>query len=336
MRPQFKHALLIVCTILAPDSLSHAQTVHLLVPPKMQFIDANGKPLAGGYVYTYQAGTTSYQTTFTDYTGTAANTNPIVLDSGGAANIWLTDSLSYKICVQNKTHVPVFCTDGVSNPTGGTGPSGFNPHSPGPIGDVLPATVDGTTITAHNTFVGNLSGNVTGNLGGSVTGSLTGPVTGNLTGSVTGGTISGTTITASTGFNGPLTGNVTGSLNGNVTGTVTGSLNGNATSATTATTANQANNAAALTGLVHFRTSATCATGTSGGTQCTTTFTVPYSYSSAGTWDVICTGIGQTGSPYVLATAPQSGTTFNAVIGNTSVTGVAGSFAALSCISYGN
>ena len=54
---------------------------------KAQFIDAAGVPLAGGLLYTYAAGTTTPQTTYTDSTGATANSNPIVLDSRGEANI---------------------------------------------------------------------------------------------------------------------------------------------------------------------------------------------------------------------------------------------------------
>jgi len=63
-----------------------------------QFFDSNGNPLAGGKLYTYAAGTTTPQTTYTEYTGVTANSNPIVLNSGGRvpSEIWLTDGVSYK------------------------------------------------------------------------------------------------------------------------------------------------------------------------------------------------------------------------------------------------
>lgn len=53
-----------------------------------QFLAADGTPLAGGLVYTYQAGTNSPLATYQDSFGTP-NTSPIILDSGGFANIWL-------------------------------------------------------------------------------------------------------------------------------------------------------------------------------------------------------------------------------------------------------
>ena len=44
------------------------------------FITGTNRPLAGGLMYTYKAGTTDPATTYSNDTGTE-NTNPIVLDS---------------------------------------------------------------------------------------------------------------------------------------------------------------------------------------------------------------------------------------------------------------
>ena len=47
-----------------------------------QYFDASGRPLAGGLVCTYAAGTTTAQATSTDDTGGTPNSNPVVLDAG--------------------------------------------------------------------------------------------------------------------------------------------------------------------------------------------------------------------------------------------------------------
>ena len=52
-------------------------TTSLSPTPKLQFFDANGDPLVGGLLYTYEAGTTTPLVTHTDSTGVSANTNPI-------------------------------------------------------------------------------------------------------------------------------------------------------------------------------------------------------------------------------------------------------------------
>jgi len=88
---------------------------------KAQFIDAAGIPLAGGLLYTYQAGTTIPQSTYTDSTGAVANTNPIVLDSRGEANIWL-GSATYKFRLADSTDTEIWTVDNVSAPTAALSP----------------------------------------------------------------------------------------------------------------------------------------------------------------------------------------------------------------------
>lgn len=79
--------------------------------------DNNGDPLAGGLLYTYEAGTTTPKQTFNSRDESSANTNPIVLDSAGRAQIWL-DSGSYKFVQHNSDDVLVWETDDI---TGGAG-----------------------------------------------------------------------------------------------------------------------------------------------------------------------------------------------------------------------
>jgi hypothetical protein len=66
-----------------------------------QFFTDNGIPLAGGKIYTYFAGTTTPQATFTSREGVQQNTNPIILDSAGRTpeQIWSTEGTLYKYVV---------------------------------------------------------------------------------------------------------------------------------------------------------------------------------------------------------------------------------------------
>lgn len=73
----------------------------LLTNINSQFIDDCGKPLAGGKVYTYEAKTTTLKPTYADVEGLAVNTNPIILDESGRANIHL-DIGAYRIRILNK------------------------------------------------------------------------------------------------------------------------------------------------------------------------------------------------------------------------------------------
>lgn len=85
----------------------------LLPMPRLQFFDANGVPLAGGKIYTYAAGTTTSLVTYQDAQSAAANTNPVVLDAGGFATIFLT-AANYKIVAQNSASVQQWSIDNVS------------------------------------------------------------------------------------------------------------------------------------------------------------------------------------------------------------------------------
>ena len=88
-------------------------TTSLSPTPKLQFFDANGDPLVGGLLYTYEAGTTTPLTSYTDSTGVSANTNPIVLDSRGEANVWL-GAASYKLALYTSANVLIWTVDNIS------------------------------------------------------------------------------------------------------------------------------------------------------------------------------------------------------------------------------
>ena len=80
-----------------------------------QFSDANGAPLSGGLIYTYEAGTTTNAVTFTSRTGLVNNTNPIVLDSAGRtpAEIWLTGGSLYKFVLKDSALVQIGSYDNI-------------------------------------------------------------------------------------------------------------------------------------------------------------------------------------------------------------------------------
>lgn len=77
----------------------------------VQFLDNNGSPLTSGVLYSFQAGTSTQQATYTDSTGTVPNTNPIAFGSGARVSIWLTAGAFYKfvLCSQNDG---AFCAPG--------------------------------------------------------------------------------------------------------------------------------------------------------------------------------------------------------------------------------
>jgi len=69
-----------------------------------QLFDNNGNPLAGGKIFTYLAGSTTPQATYTTSAGNIAHSNPIVLNGAGRVSggeIWLSEGISYKFIVED-------------------------------------------------------------------------------------------------------------------------------------------------------------------------------------------------------------------------------------------
>lgn len=83
-----------------------------------QFFDNNGNPLSGGKLYTYEAGTTTPEPTYTSFSGVVAHTNPIVLNSAGRVSgdseVWLTNGQIYKFVLKTSADVQLWSADNVS------------------------------------------------------------------------------------------------------------------------------------------------------------------------------------------------------------------------------
>lgn len=88
-------------------------TVMLSPAPYLHFHDNDGRPLSGGFLYTYIAGTTTPLSTYKDATGSIPNTNPIVLDFRGEASVWLDITRSYKFVLRDRTGALIWTQDNV-------------------------------------------------------------------------------------------------------------------------------------------------------------------------------------------------------------------------------
>jgi hypothetical protein len=108
-----------------------------------QFFDNNGVILSGGKLFTYVAGTTTNQTTYTSSSGSTAHTNPIVLDAAGrvpGGEIWLTDTETYKFVLRTSTDVLIGTYDNVSGISSVTLPISSNNVTYTPAGTGAVAT----------------------------------------------------------------------------------------------------------------------------------------------------------------------------------------------------
>ena len=90
-------------------------TTIIATPPKLQFFTAGGVPLSGGKLYSYAAGTTTPLTTYTSSSGNTANTNPVILDSRGEADVWFS-SATYKLKLTSSTDVEIWTVDNLNGP----------------------------------------------------------------------------------------------------------------------------------------------------------------------------------------------------------------------------
>ena len=91
-------------------------TGNVMPDPKFTGLDNNGNPLSGGKVYFYSAGTTSPLDTYTTSALTSANTNPVVLDSGGRATIYLSAN-AYKVILKTSADALIWEQDNVQSLT---------------------------------------------------------------------------------------------------------------------------------------------------------------------------------------------------------------------------
>lgn len=91
-----------------------AQLYELFQTPRFRAFDANGVPLAGGQLFTYAAGTTTPQATYTDQSGLTPNSNPVVLDANGYADVW-TNNSNYKAVLKDASGNTLWTVDNIQS-----------------------------------------------------------------------------------------------------------------------------------------------------------------------------------------------------------------------------
>jgi len=146
-----------------------------------QFFTILGQPLAGGKIYTYQAGSSTPLATYTDNTGATANANPIVLGTDGrpTSEIWLTYGYNYKFILKTaddttiQTYDNLYGIIGVQPTTGATIPAGMIAMWSGSIGSIpsgwylcdgsngTPNLTDRFIVGAGSTYAVNGTGGAT-------------------------------------------------------------------------------------------------------------------------------------------------------------------------------
>jgi hypothetical protein len=190
-------------------------TINVSPDPRLQFFGNDGKPLVGGKLYTYAAGTTTLLATYIDWYGVTPNTNPIILDSRGEASVWL-GTARYKFVLKDANDVEIYTQDNLIMSPGADGAGAYGTWPIDISGNAATATTASTA--AYATTAGS-AGTVTGGYVQSVTagtnitigGTATNPV---INAASAGGTVTSVSGSGSYGFSltgGPITGS--GTLN---------------------------------------------------------------------------------------------------------------------------
>ncbi len=78
-------------------------SVFLAPLPVLRFCDNNGNAASGFKLFTYAAGTNTKQTTYTSAAGTTPNTNPIILNTRGECQCWLSAGQNYEFVLASPT-----------------------------------------------------------------------------------------------------------------------------------------------------------------------------------------------------------------------------------------
>jgi hypothetical protein len=126
-----------------------------------QFFDNNGDMLSGGKLYSYAAGTTTPQTTYTSASGSTAHTNPIILNSAGrvaTGEIWLTATQTYKFVLYTTTNVLIATWDNIDSIT--------------PASNIFADFANTSDVTKGDALVGFKQSNAAGVLTGAVAGTV--------------------------------------------------------------------------------------------------------------------------------------------------------------------
>ncbi|HEX7767992.1 MAG TPA: hypothetical protein VF443_14870 [Nitrospira sp.] len=80
----------------------------VLFAPNYVFLDADANPIAGGKLFTYEAGLSTPLATYSDASLTTPNTNPIILNSSGFSDTMIFSlDQAYKVDLFDANDVQV-------------------------------------------------------------------------------------------------------------------------------------------------------------------------------------------------------------------------------------
>lgn len=113
--------------------------------PKFAAFDNAGNPLVGGRLRTFLGGTTTPAAVYTSSAGTTPQTNPIILNSRGEADVYPVAGQAYKYQLEDAQGAVIWTIDNVVVGGAGTGSMG------GPVSNLqlISAASTPTALIAH-------------------------------------------------------------------------------------------------------------------------------------------------------------------------------------------
>lgn len=134
---------------------------QLAPSPKFRAVGADGLPLVGGKVWTYAAGTSTPQNSYTDYGLGTANTNPVILDARGECDLWLSGN--YKVVLTDSVDAVIWTVDNVRDVTASQTLTGMTLAGTLTVTSTAVTWSGNPTHSGNHTWTGNqvFNGNVT-------------------------------------------------------------------------------------------------------------------------------------------------------------------------------
>lgn len=118
-----------------------------------QFFNDSGVPLAGGKLFTYEAGTSTPLATYTTFNATTYHPNPIVLNAGGrvpnGGEVWLL-AQPYKFVLKDSNDVLIATYDNIF---GNGAESQLSPQNFVGDGSTVSFTLSTAPASENSTFV---------------------------------------------------------------------------------------------------------------------------------------------------------------------------------------
>lgn len=113
---------------------------------RFQAFDANGDPLSAGRLYTYAAGTLGAQATYTSASLATPNSNPVILDANGRAQVWLDPVLAYRMILKTSADVTITDDDNISSDSAAT--IIYSPAGTGSVDRTIKSKLDELAVSA--------------------------------------------------------------------------------------------------------------------------------------------------------------------------------------------